>query len=141
MIYGVLAAQKELKFDYAFLIKKKPLVTYMLVKKGKSKGKKSTSTDPDLTTSALALSADVTIGPAIVALTQEVHGLKAQLAKHSDTLGFVEKVSLDLWFKFKVLFPAAFAPHQTTDAAPVLGNVTKPIETAQPANSQPKEQD
>ena len=40
------------------------------MKKGKSKGEKSTLADPDVTTSASATPADVTTGPAIAALTQ-----------------------------------------------------------------------
>ena len=72
LIYGVLATQKELNFDYEFLTKKKPLVTYRLVKRGKSKEEKSTSADPEVTTSVPASSADVTTGPTIAALTQKV---------------------------------------------------------------------
>ena len=105
-------------------------------KKRKYKGKKSTLVDPNVTTYAPAPSADGIIGPTIATLTQEVHDLKAQLDKHGDTLGFVEKVSLDLWSKFKVLFLVAFAPHQTTAATPVPGNVATSAGTAQPTVSQ-----
>ena len=133
LIYGVFAAQKELRFDYEFLTKKKPLVIYRLVEKSKSKQEKSISSDPDVTISALAPPADITIGPTIATLTQ-VKDLNAQLAKHGDKLGFVEKVSLDLSSKFKILFPA------TAVATPVPGNVTTSVATAQPTDSQPKEQ-
>ena len=136
----MLATQKELKFDSEFLTKNKPLITYRLMEKGKSKGEKSTSADPDVIASAPTPPADVTTRPAIAALTQEVQDLKAQLAKHSDTLSFVEKVPLDLWSKFKILFPAAFAPHQTAVETLVPGNVATFTTTAHPANSQPKEQ-
>ena len=96
MIYGLLAVEKELRFDFEFLTKKKPLVIYRLVEKNKSKGEKSTSADPDVTTFVPAQPIDVKIGSSIAALIQEVQDLKAQLVKHSDTLGFMEKVSLDL---------------------------------------------
>ena len=71
LIYGVLATQKELKFDSKFLTKKKPLVTYRLMEKVKSKGEKSTSADPNATIST-PTPADITTGPAWAALTQEV---------------------------------------------------------------------
>ena len=135
LIYGVLAAQKELKFDSEFLTRRKPLVIYMLVEKGKSKGEKFTSTYRDVTTCALAPPTDVTKGPAITALTKEVQDLKAQLAKHGDTLGFIEKVSLDLWSKFNVVFPATVAPHQIGVTTPVPGNVATSAATVQSANS------
>ena len=122
----MLAAEKDLKFVYEFFTNKKLLVIYRFVKKRKSKGEKSTS-DPDVTISAPAPPTDVTIGPAIAALTQKVQDLKAQLAKHGDTLVFVEKVSLDLWSKFKVLFSTAFAPYQTGVVTPVLGNVVMSV--------------
>ena len=102
----------------------------MLVEKGKSKREKSTAVDLNVITSVPAPLVDVTIGPTIASLIQEVQDLKAQLAKHSDTLGFVEKVSLDLWSKFKIMFPATFAPHQTTVATPVPGNVATSTATA-----------
>ena len=38
LIYGVLAAEKELKFDYEFLTKNKPLVIHRLMEKAKSEG-------------------------------------------------------------------------------------------------------
>ena len=133
MIYGVFSTQKELSFDSEFLTKMKPLVIYRLVEKGQSKGEKSTLVDTDVTTSALAPPTDVTIGLAIVALTQEVQDLKAQLAKHDDTLGFVEKVSLDLWSKFKIFFLASFAPHQTDVAILVPENVATSTAVAQAA--------
>ena len=68
LIYGVLVAQKELKFDFEFLTKKKPLIIYKLVEKAKTKGEKSTSTEPDVTTFALA-PVDVTTGLDLAALT------------------------------------------------------------------------
>ena len=69
LIYGVLVAQKRLKFDSEFLTKKKPLVNYMLVEKSMSKREKSTLAYPDVTTSAPTPSVDVTTGPAIAVLT------------------------------------------------------------------------
>ena len=59
------------------------------------RGEKSTTADTDVTTSA-PTPVDVTTGPVLAVLTQEVQELKVQLAKHGDTLGFVEKLSLDL---------------------------------------------
>ena len=68
LIYGVLASQKDLKFDLEFLNKKKPLIIYRLMDKAKTKGEKSTSTDPNVTTFAAA-PAHVTTGPDLAALT------------------------------------------------------------------------
>ena len=62
------------------------------MEKAKSNGEKSTLVDRDVTTSAPAPPADVTTRPAIAALAQDLQDLKAQLAKHGDTLDFVEKI-------------------------------------------------
>ena len=122
LIYGVLVAQKELKLDSEFLTKKKPLVTYRLVEKAKPKEKKSgvPIPDPDVTTSAPT---NTNSGPTLALLTQKMQELKAQIAKHVNTLGFVEKVSLDLLSKFKTMLPTTFTPHQQAVGTLVLGDV------------------
>ena len=72
----MLVVHKELKYDLEFLTKKKPLVIYKLVEKAKTKGEKFASANLDVIISAPA-PADVTTGPALVTLTQEVQELKA----------------------------------------------------------------
>ena len=105
-----------------------------------SKGKKPTSADTDVTTSTPAPLVDVTTRPAITALTHEVQDLKAQLAKHGDTFGFIENVSFDLLSKFKILFLTAFTLHHIAVATPTPGNVATSTATTQPADSKPKVQ-
>ena len=68
-------------------------------------------------------------------MAQEAQDLKAQLAKHGDTLGFVEKVSLDLLSKFKILFPTTFAPHHKAAETPIPEDVVTSAVGAQPAVS------